>query len=590
MRTLPEVDILIVGMGWTGGIVARELAETGLRIVGLERGAERTTEQDFSLPHIRDELTYGVRMGLMQNVRRDTLSFRNSDDQIARPMRRLGSFLPGEGVGGSGVHWNGLSWRWSDNEFKIRSRYIERYGRRFIPDDMTIQDWGISYADLEPHYERFERISAVSGQEGRLGNQKIPGGNPYEEPRRHGYPLPPLEPVLASALFAKAAQEAGYAPFPVPVANASRPYVNPDGIPFGQCQYCGFCERFGCETNAKGSPHHTVIPAARRFENFELRTHARALRLRTTDGGRRATGVEYLDLLTGESVFQPAALIVLGAYALGNTHLLLTSDIGAPYDPRTGAGLVGKNYAYNTGAASTLFFEDRSFNPFIGAGGNYSAIDDFNGNWDFDRSTEGFVGGVLFMSGNTNGRPIGRHPVPPGTPRWGTLWKNHVAHYYQRNMTIQSMGSVMPSRRNYLDLDPLHLDPYGNRMLRLTFDFSENDRKSINFSARKINDIAAALKPDHVIPAKGLSGPYAISPYQGTHNTGGTIMGEDRTTGVVNKFGQCWDVPNLFIVGGSTLPHNAATNPTATLGAMAFFTADAIRHQYLRQPASLLPL
>ena len=163
---LKEVDVVIVGLGWTGGILAKELAESGLKVVALERGAPRTSANDYSLPNIRDELRYVVRHDLMQNTARDTLTVRNNPTQEALPMRRLGSFLPGEVVGGSGVHWSGHTWRWTDMEFKIRSNYEERYGKKFIPDDMTIQDWGITYAELEPYYDKFEYTAAISGKAG----------------------------------------------------------------------------------------------------------------------------------------------------------------------------------------------------------------------------------------------------------------------------------------------------------------------------------------------------------------------------------------------------------------------------------------
>src|ERR1700726_2304139 len=153
---LKEVDVVIVGLGWTGGILAKELTEAGMKVVALERGGMRTSENDYSLPNSRDELRYVVRHDLMQNTARDTLTGRNNPQQEALAMRRLGSFLPGEVVGGSGVHWSGHTWRWTDMEFKVRSLTEERYGKSFIPEDMTIQDWGITYAELEPYYDRFE--------------------------------------------------------------------------------------------------------------------------------------------------------------------------------------------------------------------------------------------------------------------------------------------------------------------------------------------------------------------------------------------------------------------------------------------------
>src|SRR5437016_7327144 len=211
---MKEVDVVIVGLGWTGGILSKELAQAGLKVVALERGAMRSTEKDYSLPNIRDELRYVVRHDLMQNTAKDTLTVRNNPSQDALPMRRLGSFLPGDVVGGSAVHWSRPTWRWTDMEFKVRSEYEARYGKKFIPEDMTIQDWGITYAELEPYYDRFEYTAAVSGKAGNLKGKIVPGGNPFEAPRAREYPLPPLTPLLAQEMFRKAALENGYHPFP----------------------------------------------------------------------------------------------------------------------------------------------------------------------------------------------------------------------------------------------------------------------------------------------------------------------------------------------------------------------------------------
>src|SRR5579864_5004072 len=179
-KIMKETDVVIVGLGWTGGILGKELAEAGLKVVALERGQMRSTEKDYALPGIRDELRYVVRHDLMENTARDTLTVRNNPQQEALPMRRLGSFLPGDGVGGSGVHWSGHTWRWTDQEFKARSMVEQRYGKNFIPADMTIQDWGITYDELEPYYDRFERTAAVSGKAGNLRGVIQAGGNPFE--------------------------------------------------------------------------------------------------------------------------------------------------------------------------------------------------------------------------------------------------------------------------------------------------------------------------------------------------------------------------------------------------------------------------
>src|ERR1700712_58780 len=274
IKKLKEVDAVIVGLGWTGGILAKELSEAGLTVVALERGKMTTTESDFQVPQVRDELRFVQRQEMMQDAARDTVTMRNTEKQEALPVRRLGAFLPGEAVGGSGLHWSGGTWRWTDMEFKARSLYDDRYGRAHIPQDMLLRDWGITYAEMEPYSDRFEYTAAVSGKAGNLRGTVQAGGNPFEAPRSRDYPLPPLKSVLSAQMFSDAAREAGYHPFPRPAANASRAYTTPDGASFGGCQYCGFCQRFGCEANAKASPHITVVPAAMKSPNFELRTHA----------------------------------------------------------------------------------------------------------------------------------------------------------------------------------------------------------------------------------------------------------------------------------------------------------------------------
>jgi gluconate 2-dehydrogenase alpha chain len=159
-RKLPKVDAVLVGFGWTGAIMGMELTQAGLQVLALERGEMRDTNPDFAFPRITDELTYGIRGKLFQNLAKETVTVRHSLGDTAVPYRQLGSFLPGEGVGGAGVHWNGHLWRPLPDDLRIRSRYIERYGKNYIPPDLQLQDWGVSYAELEPYFDQFKKSAA----------------------------------------------------------------------------------------------------------------------------------------------------------------------------------------------------------------------------------------------------------------------------------------------------------------------------------------------------------------------------------------------------------------------------------------------
>ncbi|HXE18889.1 MAG TPA: GMC family oxidoreductase [Castellaniella sp.] len=581
---LKPVDIVLVGFGWTASILAERLTHTGLQVLALERGKFRDTVPDFATTQIQDELRYAVRDGLFQQPARDTLTFRNSMDQTALPMRHLGSFLPGVGVGGAGVHWNGQTWRFLPDDFVIRSHTEQRYGKQFIPHDMTIQDWGVTYAELEPHYDQFDYLCGISGQAGNVGGQIQPGGNPFEGPRQRGYPLPPLKRSYATVLFDRAAKDVGFHPFPCPAANTSAPYKNPLGIQMGACTYCGYCEWFGCGNYSKASPQTTLLPALRQRPNFAYRTHCDVTRINLDSSGKRATGVTYVDE-QGRQFEQPAGLVICCAFAQHNVLLLLLSKIGQPYNPVTNTGVVGRNYAYQITSAVDVFF-DEIMNPFMGAGALGQAVDDFNGD-NFDHAHHGFIGGGYIALWTTGGRPILQHQLPAGTPTWGAGWKKAMAENYLKSASIATHGSVMSYRTSYLDLDPTYRDVYGDPLLRLTFDFQPNEINMSGFLTDQATVIAKAMHP-RSLHAKPRTGHYSIIPYQTTHNTGGCAMGADPKTSVVNKYLQCWDVPNVFVMGASVFPQNHGYNPTGTVGALAYWAADAIINQYLKAPGPLV--
>ena len=333
---LKEADAVMVGMGWTGAILARELTKAGLNVVGLERGADRNPADEFTLTRLRDELRYVVRLELMQDNSTDTITFRNEPEEMALPIRRFGAFLPGEGVGGTGIHWGALHWRNLPADFRIRSLLTERYGAKAIPETMTIQDWPFTYDEIEPFYDRFDKLCGVSGQAGNLRGRIVPGGNPFEGPRSNDYPNKPIKTGTGPAIFGQAAKSLGYHPFPLPVATSSAHYVNPEGITLGRCEYCGHCNRTACEANAKASPNVNVLPVLRTDPRFELRTRAFVTRLVYDKQAKRVTAVLYTDLKTGEEYEQPAALVVLSSFVFGNTQQLLLAGIGEPYDPKTG--------------------------------------------------------------------------------------------------------------------------------------------------------------------------------------------------------------------------------------------------------------
>jgi len=586
MKTLPAVDAVIVGGGWTGLLMAKELGtRSGLSVAVLERGKPRKSE-DYS--GTMDELDYAVRLHMMQDLSLETVTVRHDFTQRALPMRQYGSFLPGSGVGGAGEHWNGISPRFLPDCFELLSRTVEKYGAKRLPADHSIQDWGVTYDEMEPYYTRAESMLGISGKAGNIKGKKIAGGNIFEGWRSAEYPTPATKIPYFSALFNDAAKTLGYHPYPSPAANLSEPYTNPDGVARSACFYCGFCERFGCMVGAKAQPTNTLLPLIHERKNISIRSGASVRRViyGTAGSGKRAQGVAYLDD-KGEEFFQPADLVFLASWTLNNTRLLLLSGIGEPYNAQSGTGTVGRNLTHQVSiGAATAFFE-KPLNRFMGSGASGICINDFDGDL-FDHSGLPFLRGGHLQAMSMGYRPIANFSVLPPSVKagWGSDWKKAALEYYDRTGSIVFTGEHLAYKGNYMDLDPTYKDRFGDPLLRFTINWGENERKMAEFVTPKAAELARAMGAKEVSSFPGLKN-YDANRYQTTHIQGGTIMGSSPDRSVVNPYLQHWQVPNLFVLGASTMPQNPSAHPTLTLLALTYRAADAIVDRYLKSPSQL---
>ncbi|MGI4850154.1 MAG: GMC family oxidoreductase [Janthinobacterium lividum] len=585
---MKAVDVVIVGFGWTGAIMAKELVEAGLNVLALERGEYRDTYPDGAYPKTIDELTYIQRSKLFQNLAKGSFTFRHAVADTAVPYRQIGAFKPGTGVGGAGLHWSGQHWRVLPEELKLRSHYETRYGKKFIPEGMTIQDFGVSYEELEPHFDFVEKVFGTSGVAYRVKGQVVGEGNYFEADRSDNYPLPPQKVPYTAHLFGKAAKEAGLHPFVSSSSNASQPYTNPYGCQMGPCNFCGFCSGYACYNYSKASPNVNILPALRLASNFELRANCNVLRIDLDSSRKKATGVTYVNA-DGKTVEQPAALVIASTFAYNNAHLFLVSGIGKPYDPVANEGVVGRNIAYQTMSTVQSFFPlDTNTNPFIGSGGNSVAVDDYNGD-NFDHGPLGFVGGSPAWCNPAGVKPIAGIPVPTGTPGWGLKWKNAVKDSYLNFVSFDVHGANMVYRDCYVDLDPTYTDQFGQKLLRFTFDWKDNDIKMSRYVTDKMMAVARAMNPTSTnVSVKNFGDHFDLRNYQTTHWAGGTAMGTDPKISVLNRYLQSWDVHNVFAVGASVFPVGIGYNPTGLATALTYWSAKAIREQYLKDPRPLV--
>jgi gluconate 2-dehydrogenase alpha chain len=158
--------------------------------------------------------------------------------------------------------------------------------------------------------------------------------------------------------------------------------------------------------------------------------------------------------------------------------------------------------------------------------------------------------------------------------------------WYSHAFTVGAQGSCYPHRENFLDLDPDYTDIYGQPLLRMTFDFRENELRMSEWVTQKVGEICRAMAPDLMGPVEGLKGPFDTRQYQTTHVTGGTIMGTDPHSSVVSPHLQHWDAENLFVIGASVYPHNSGYNPTGPLAALALRLGDDLT-RYIERPRML---
>lgn len=555
-------DVCVVGVGGMGGILAKELASTGLKVVGFERGPAPKKE-DYAP---RDSIRFFVRREQLDWVRHDPTVTRR---KLGGPTRLQYRTSPLNVLGGSLLYWTGQSSRYMPGDFKLYTNEIASGNAERAGADLTgydIIDWPLSYDDLEPYYERFEWEFGISGQSGM---------NPFAGPRKRGFPVPPLRHSARMELFAEACKKLGYHPYDTSAGILSQPYRPPE--PFDTriperpaCVYCGHCNFYGCHVHAKAATLYTTIPVALETGNFDLKTNSKVFRIDSDDSGKVA-GVSYFDP-DGNVQQQKARVVILAAFVFEHARLLLLSKTGAGRFAKglaNSSGYVGRNILAHGDVRAMGAFDDFIINGFIGPGSAAMRIDDFNGN-NFDHSGLGFIrGGTIGTSGD--GTPVTRIDVlPPGVRSWGKEFKQFYCHYYARIMDLNMQPETLPHKANRVDLDPRRRDRWGVPLPRVTFDFHQNEYRLQKFMAGVGEKIMQATGANKVwTEEKPLPNRWA----------GGTRMGENPRNSVVNKNCQTHDIENLFIVGSSVFPTMAGYPPTATIGALAYRTAEYIARQ-----------
>ena len=551
---LKPVDVAVIGLGAAGGVAVLPLARAGLKVAGLEAGTwmdPRTFRPD--------ELHNNVR-GLLTSVQKANREVPTVRDSPASPTRRGAIHAMMNAVGGTTIHYWAQSWRLNPWDFKTRSQAQKRYGSGAIPQGSTVQDWPLAYEELEPYYDIVEREVGVSGKAGNIQGRIDPQGNVYEGRRQREYPMPPLRGSGFTDHMAEAARKLGWKPFRPPAAINSEDYGGRPG-----CAFHGYCNRGGCHISAKNSTAVTTIPAALKTKNLTVFDLAHVTRIVAAPGGR-VTGVAYIK--DGKEYFQPARVVLLASYTYENSRLLLLSKSKAyPKGLSNNHGQVGRHYfGHWQSGVSAVFPYD--LNVWYGTPAQASAVDEWADD-NYDHSGLGFLGGSTLQP-HTEMHPIESASLnPAGRARaWGTRWKAFIRENAARWTTAYLQTSAFPYEDIFLDLDAEARDPLGDPICRITNGFKQNEARAAEFGQKKMEEWFRAAGAIQVLRAS------PNPPGVATHAYGGTRMGDDPESNVVDRWGFSHEAPNLGVLGASVMGTSGARNPTLTVQALAWRTAE----------------
>jgi len=542
-----KVNAVIVGAGAGGGVVAKELSTAGMSVVLIERGNWISYDD-----HTNDELL-SQRITVLGN------SCGPDDNRYKRvyvePDGKKRIVLPSEYeysnnaacVGSGTVTYGAMAWRFMEEDFKMKTTYGEVAGS-------TLDDWPISYTDLEPYYEKAEWEIGVSGDDSL---------NPYAPPRRKPYPMPAFTHNKEATMMKDAALRLGLHPFSIPMLRNSVPY---GGRP--ACYRMRTCVGFPCPVDAKGGTQNTVIPIALKTGNCELRTECVVSEI-IVDSNGKITGVSYFDPKNRKQT-QEADLVILSASATETARLLLNSK--SKFFPN-GIGnendWVGRNLNGHIYPSAYGLFEDDVFDD-VGPGSSVALC-------DFSHHNPGVIGGS-YISNSFIRMPYGFTSVrPPGAKSWGKEHKVFQRMYFKKMVETHGPLQIVPSFEQRVDIEPGVKDFWGIPVLRLSGKPHAENYKGATFIAEKAE---LWLREAGAIQTWKSIGVEPVAGGGGQHQSGTCRMGNDPKTSVTDKYGRVHSTTNLFIADGSLNVTNGGFNPALTIMALGYWVGGYITTEW----------
>ncbi len=550
-----DFDVIVIGAGAGGGIVASQLALAGKQVLLVERGRWLDYRNSGHRDHLRNHRNpvYGHNTGPdPDDGPRILVTPDGREHQVEPHTVAYGSNAAC--VGSGTLVYGGQAWRFHPDDFRMASRYG-------VPEGSSLADWPITHGDLERWYVRAEQEIGVCGPSGTL---------PHEPYRTVSLPMPPLPRHGAASVLSTAADKLGLSTTRPPMLINSVPRDGRDA-----CIECASCPGFACPSDGKNGTQNTLIPKALATGNLHIATETIADRIETGGDGR-VTGLRLLwDDAGGRrhAASVEAGLIVVSAGAIETARLLLLSaNDREPDGLGNNHGHVGRHLQGHTYPAAYGLFDS----PVHGGKGPGVTI----ATTDFVHGLPGVVGGAM-LADDFIMMPVAfwEQALPPGMPRWGQAPHDFMRQHYRHVLAVKGPVQEIPAPTCRIELDPLTKDKWGRAVARLSgvvHPQTTRTAEAIFEKAQLWLTAAGASDVWGTVPAPRLSS------YQ--HQAGTCRMGTSPENSVTDRNGRVWGHHNLFIADGSLHPTNGAFNPVLTIMALAFRCADHLLNRLPRQP------
>ena len=540
-----HVNAIIVGAGAGGGVVAKELSVAGLTVVLFERGGW-VTYDDIDTDELNSQRSHALSNGYGPDNERNkrVKIYPDGSSKIVLPTEAYSNNAAC--VGSGTVSYGAMAWRYMQEDFKLKTTYGHVEGS-------TLEDWPISYEDLEPCYEKAEWELGVAGDDSQ---------NPFAPPRRKPQPMPPFSHNKEAQLLHDAALRLGFHPFPIPMLRNSVPY---GGRP--ACYRMRTCAGFACPVSAKAGTQNTVIPVALETGNCELRINSMVSEIIVDDQGK-ITGIYYFDA-NNKKQTQTADIVIIAASATETPRLLLNSKskffpkgIGNEND-WVGRNLQGHAYTGAFGIFNEDVFDD------LGPGASVAIC-------DFSHHNKGIMGGGMLANEFIRMPYLFSDIRPPGAARWGAEHKDFQRKNFKKVAQVIGPYQEHPVFDARVEVDPLVKDFWGIPVARLSGFRHEKDVEGCKLMSEKaelwLKEAGAIYTWQNVGGGKGLSG--------GQHQAGTCRMGNDPKTSVTDKYGRIHGLPNVFVADGSLHVNNGGFNPALTIMALGYRVGGYIANEW----------